>query len=454
MYDASAFVCGPDFTILKLVFLNIFILLNVYICNKFSPVKRVLLFWIINLLLVFSAQAADSLQVLFIGNSMTYYNDMPYMFRSIAIDRHKPVSVRMYAPGGSGFVNHVADANVWALFAGNHWDAVILQPGTGESAGATATVDQTIDRGRQMLDSIYHYSPCARVFLYEIPYGVPSASAYNNYFMVQTMIRDSVGKMADALQVQMIPAGECARAYYAQYPNLLLHNSYNDIHPSAYGSLLIAAASYNALFQDSLSGSVYTAGLVADTVARFRHIADTLVLGQLSNWRINMYNLHAAFSYTASGLSVSFTNNAVNSNQILWDFGDGQSSAVPNPVHAYGGPGTYTVKLTAFGDDGCTDHAERVLTLSSSSALADAGIINNNLNVYPNPLEQQCIIHQDEVMCTRYVLYNYLGQCINTGTIRTKEHRLDLSGLPAGMYQLHLSGDRAVGRVLSLVKTL
>lgn len=413
--------------------------------------RRFLFLWSILLLFVHSARAVDSLRVLFIGNSMTYFNDMPYMFRSIAIDKGKPVSVQMYTPGGSGFVNHVADPNVWSLFTDAPWDVVVLQPGTSESAGASATVNETIDRGRKLLDSVYHYSPCARVFLYEIPYGVPSASTYSTYFTVQSMIRDSISKMADALQVQMIPAGACARAYYTMHPNLLLHGSYNDIHPSAYGSLLVAAASYAAIFQDTVSGSVYDANMAPDTAAKFYSIVDTVVLNHLASWRINSYNLHAAFSYMPSGLSVTFTGTVANAAQVLWDFGDGQSDASPNPVHVYNNPGTYTVRLTAYSAGGCTDSTSEVLTVTGGTGTEEVSIAEPRLSIYPNPADKQCTIHQDKLQYTQYELFNYLGQRIAAGTINTADHTLNLSGIPNGLYQLRLSGTRVGSHVLSLV---
>ncbi|MNS19339.1 Protease 1 precursor [compost metagenome] len=413
--------------------------------------KRFLFLWSLLLLSFAPSRAADSLRVLFIGNSMTYFNDMPYMFRSIAIEKGKPVSVQFYAPGGSGFVNHVSDPNVWSLFANTPWDVVVLQPGTSESAGASATVNETIGRGRQLLDSVYHYSPCARVFLYEIPYGVPSASAYNNYFSVQTMIRDSISKMADSLHVQMIPAGECARAYYALHQNLLLHGSYNDIHPSAYGSLMVAAAAYAAIFQDTVSGSAYHANLVADTAAKFYRIVDTVVLNHLADWRINTYNLHAAFSHASSGLSITFNSNVANATQVLWDFGDGQSSTTLNPVHVYSNPGTYTVSLTASGVNGCTEQVSQVLSVAGSTGIKGASSVYS-VSIYPNPFDHRCMIHQDKLYYTQYELLNFAGQHILGGMISTPDHGLDLSGLPAGIYLLHLSGADWGHSLLRLMK--
>src|SRR5215470_19762433 len=37
-----------------------------------------------------------------------------------------------------------------------------------------------------------------------------------------------------------------------------------------------------------------------------------------------------------------------------WDFGDGQVSSQQNPAHAFGGPGTFQVTLTATNASGST----------------------------------------------------------------------------------------------------
>jgi PKD repeat protein len=44
--------------------------------------------------------------------------------------------------------------------------------------------------------------------------------------------------------------------------------------------------------------------------------------------------------------SVTFTNSSSNGQTYLWDFGDGNTSTDPNPVHSYTALGTYTVILT------------------------------------------------------------------------------------------------------------
>ena len=54
-------------------------------------------------------------------------------------------------------------------------------------------------------------------------------------------------------------------------------------------------------------------------------------------------------------LTIQFENTSAYSNSFLWEFGDGAVSNKPNPEYTYYEPGTYTIKLTAWGDKGTTD---------------------------------------------------------------------------------------------------
>lgn len=58
--------------------------------------------------------------------------------------------------------------------------------------------------------------------------------------------------------------------------------------------------------------------------------------------------------------TVVFTNTASGAVSFLWDFGDGITSTVENPVHTYASGGFYTVTLSAWGVGGCMDTAASV----------------------------------------------------------------------------------------------
>jgi gliding motility-associated-like protein len=71
----------------------------------------------------------------------------------------------------------------------------------------------------------------------------------------------------------------------------------------------------------------------------------------------------AAFTSSQSGLNTyTFVNTSVNATSYTWDFGDGQTSTIANPIHVYAKAGTYTVKLTVANSCG-TDIETQVLTV-------------------------------------------------------------------------------------------
>ncbi len=59
--------------------------------------------------------------------------------------------------------------------------------------------------------------------------------------------------------------------------------------------------------------------------------------------------------FCTPGSPIQFTNNSINGLDFLWDFGDGTTSTLLNPVHTYNSFGNYTVSLIAEGGTCGTD---------------------------------------------------------------------------------------------------
>lgn len=374
--------------------------------------------------------------VLFIGNSITYFNNMPTLFESISNEKGKNVNVQMYAPGGTGFVNHVVDPNVYNLFKNNVWDMVILQPGSGESAGVSWPAITTAQRGVQMMDSIKKYSPCAKILLYEIPYGVPSTTTYSTYFQVQTQIKDTLSAIADIMQIPFVAAGECARQHYTTQQDLLLHSSYNDIHPNLNGSYLVACAMFCTIFQESVSGVNFNGGVSVSNATYFQGIADNIILTNKSQWRINTYNLHSEFSNsTLGGGIIDFTSLSTNYTSLLWDFGDGTTSATVNPQHHYLTSGNKIVTLSAIAN-GCTDTFSKTINIIALG-LNEVNQVSN-LIVYPNPVTTILNVKKDLPNNATYKIVSITGQEMQTGIIGNAEKQVSVSTLSDGIYFLLL----------------
>lgn len=62
----------------------------------------------------------------------------------------------------------------------------------------------------------------------------------------------------------------------------------------------------------------------------------------------------AGFTGTVAGTTVTFNNMTTNATSYSWDFGDGGSSTLPNPMHTYATDGVYEVTLTATNECGST----------------------------------------------------------------------------------------------------
>ncbi len=89
--------------------------------------------------------------------------------------------------------------------------------------------------------------------------------------------------------------------------------------------------------------------------------------------KIDVAEVTAVFSFTASGATITFQNASVNAETYAWNFGDGVgTSSDENPVYEYTEAGTYEVTLTASSADD-SDVETMSVTIESTIALAIAG---------------------------------------------------------------------------------
>jgi PKD repeat protein len=80
----------------------------------------------------------------------------------------------------------------------------------------------------------------------------------------------------------------------------------------------------------------------------------------------------AAFSSSCSALTCNFTSTSSDPDGTIsaysWTFGDGGTSTVQNPGHAYGAGGTYTVTLKVTDNRGGTNTVSHTVTVTQPNA--------------------------------------------------------------------------------------
>ena len=148
-----------------------------------------------------------------------------------------------------------------------------------------------------------------------------------------------------------------------------------------------------------------------------------------------------------SGLSISYSVSASDYDQIVWDFGDGNTATgVLSGTHTYATSGTYTVRVRAI--NACDTSESTVTIVVTGLALGRSG----GWLVYPNPTRQEVFIahpsYQGEV---RVEVYDLMGRLVQAEEISVYPGRIRLN-LPNGLYTLRLISREGVATTKLLVE--
>ena len=227
-------------------------------------------------------------KVLFIGNSSTYYNDMPIMFLNIAKSSGINLTVTSVTKGGwtlTQFMdpNDVGGALVAKAFADGDYDYVFLQGYALHSTidkfefytgvrgvGALAEAD-----GAKVL--LYH--PISRPDYHE--FYAEGGSGYG--YTTDSFTRSSAAAYEAIAEEMGYTVSKAGTAFLYLYQNhrdeITLYASDND-HPSPESSYTFALCHFATLFGRSPIGIEYTAGFDAETTLILQTAAYNAVYGE------------------------------------------------------------------------------------------------------------------------------------------------------------------------------
>lgn len=230
----------------------------------------------------------DSTKVLFIGNSYTYYHDLPQMVKSIAAsiaqDYRMQLSVRKYTPGGCTFQRHLTMKNEIAAIKEGDWDYVVLQEQSANPAKPTDSVLQnTYPYARQLTELVRRYNPKAKIIFY-MTWGhkdgcqepVKDYPLINTYAGMQERLITSYLEMAYRNNAWCAPVGMAWKRVRSERPYLPLYWP-DGSHPSTLGTYLAANVIFATIFQRPFQ-STYSPKLDAELAEYIQQIAQQTVL--------------------------------------------------------------------------------------------------------------------------------------------------------------------------------
>lgn len=302
-----------------------------------------------------STKAQDSTSILFIGNSYTYFNNMPSIVADIAASFGNHVDYASQTPGGMTFAGHAGNSNTYSAMNSTDWDYVVLQAQSQEPSFPYGQVNnQTLPFAMQLADSAQAISTCSQAMFFMTwgrENGDPQWDSINTFDKMNARLRLAYLRFADSSNASVAPVGVAWKYVRDNHPEINLYTG-DGSHPSYAGSYLAACTFYASVFLSSPVGTSFNGNLSTNEALLLQQAASLSVLDSMETWSLQHHDSLASvdFSYQIDpmNMSVSFNEDIDYIDSILWDFGDGSTSQESNPSHTFMEPGTYLVQLIGY----------------------------------------------------------------------------------------------------------
>ena len=221
-----------------------------------------------------AAMSAAAQNVLIIGNSYTYTNDLPSVLESISEDMDRAPRIQSFARGGYSMQDHLKDSLCLKYVQKGGYDVVVLQDqsvlpilvGTTEGIPVLSAMVEMVNMVRQ-------YNPDARVII-EITWGrktghdiIPRyfqkdkyASCFATYESMQDALSRAIRNEATLLKTEIADVGTPWSKVKNGTSGIELYNM-DGSHPSYAGTYLAASVLYTAIYRDKIRADVFSGRL-------------------------------------------------------------------------------------------------------------------------------------------------------------------------------------------------
>lgn len=174
--------------------------------------------------------------VLFVGNSLTYTNDLPKLVADIAKSNGRKIETEMLALPNYALVDHLADRHLQKMMASKKYHYVIVQQGPSSQAEGKAMLLEAAHIIKGMCDA----NGARLVFFMVWP-------AYDNYYNFDGVIKNYT-EAAVLTNSILCPVGAVWKDYIDRTKDLSYYGS-DLFHPSIKGSQLAAEVIFNSMFK-------------------------------------------------------------------------------------------------------------------------------------------------------------------------------------------------------------
>jgi hypothetical protein len=200
-------------------------------------------------------------RVLFIGNSLTEFNELPGLVRSLSAAAGLDWFVEAQTVGGGALEDHWSRGTAVPRIQNGNWDVVVLQQGPSALPESRVNLRQWTVRFNDVIIEAGGRSALYMVW--------PMTNRFSDY----DRVRDSYALAARDVAGYFLPAGESWRAAWRVDPALALYGP-DGFHPTLAGSYAAALTIFGALAGVSPVGLPAPTGVDAQTAERLQRAAE------------------------------------------------------------------------------------------------------------------------------------------------------------------------------------
>ena len=204
--------------------------------------------------------AADPTNLLFVGNSFTYVNNMPGVVKALAVANEKVINIEQITKGGYSIAQHAKDPKTLNAIASKKWDIIVFQ---GQSLEPIVGKPNMIKSGKELADKCKE----AKLMLY-LTWAYQTEERFlkkakrtslknlkneelkSLYANMQKLLTEGYTALAKEIHAEVVPVGLAWEVSRKRYPDLNLFGK-DEYHPSKQGTYLSAIVFYKAIFGKS-----------------------------------------------------------------------------------------------------------------------------------------------------------------------------------------------------------
>lgn len=214
--------------------------------------------------------------VLFIGNSYTYVNDLPGMFTRLAAAGGFDAEAAMVAAGGWTLADHAASGQTLEAIQRTKWDYVVLQEQSEVPAIERERVESMYPAVRRLVRAIAAVGGKPVLFMTWGHREGLHEEGFKDFEAMQSELSEGYARIARELGVEVAAVGNAWRNARARTPEISLWQP-DGSHPTVHGSYLAACVLYSTVFKRSPVGLSYSAGLPMERARVLQSIAAAVV---------------------------------------------------------------------------------------------------------------------------------------------------------------------------------